>query len=587
MVAGLTQPTSVAWAPDGRMFVVEKEGVLKVVAPGAQTATTVLDIRNEVPLVLGSRAAGAGRGLQLRHQRLRLPVLHVRAAPADAGPGGGDDLKLDRVRLGAQNQVLERTTILGTESQSTCGLGANDVDCLPSEGLTHSVGSVVSAPDGTLWATHGEGDALEYRAYDEASMAGKLFHIDRNGNGLPGHPFCPSDNNLTHNCTKMWGKGLRQPFRFTMRPNGGLVLGDVGWREREEINLISAGGRSYGWPCYEGTQRTPTYEDSPECAVQYQLPHTPPQYEYLHTDTNAVLGGPEYVDDSYPAGYQGSIFYGDYAAGFIKRLTLNGSGQVTGSVDFATGVPLVDLELAPSGDLAYVSFGDGVPGRAACPGSSTRPATAHRSRWPAARPPAARRRCPCSSPARARRTPMATRSPTTGTSATGRSPAPPTSHTYSSDGVYTARLTVDDGRGLTDSDTVTIAVDRSAPVANIDSPANESLYRDGDTIQVQGSATDHEEGDLPASAFQWTGAHHPPRPHAHRHQPGRHQELQLQHPGGPRLRLLLRGPAAGDRHGRPDGVANGDAAARDHQLHGGQLAARRAGELLGAERPRR
>ena len=68
-------------------------------------------------------------------------------------------------------------------------------------------------------------------------MAGKLFHIDRNGRGLPGHPFCPADNDLTHNCTKMWGKGLRQPFRFTMRPNGGLVLGDVGWREREEINL--------------------------------------------------------------------------------------------------------------------------------------------------------------------------------------------------------------------------------------------------------------------------------------------------------------------------------------------------------------
>ena len=119
--------------------------------------------------------------------------------------------KLDRVRLSAQNQVLERTTILGTESQSTCGFGADDVDCLPSEGLTHSVGSVISAPDGTLWASHGEGDALEYRTYDERSMAGKLLHVDRDGRGLPGHPFCPGDADLTHDCTKIHSQGFATP----------------------------------------------------------------------------------------------------------------------------------------------------------------------------------------------------------------------------------------------------------------------------------------------------------------------------------------------------------------------------------------
>ena len=43
------------------------------------------------------------------------------------------------------------------------------------------------------------------------------MHVDRNGNGLPGHPFCPADTNLTHVCTKVYAKGLRNPFRFTLR----------------------------------------------------------------------------------------------------------------------------------------------------------------------------------------------------------------------------------------------------------------------------------------------------------------------------------------------------------------------------------
>ena len=47
-MGGLTRPTTVAWAPDGRMFIVEKDGVLKVVAPGASTATVVADYSTRV-----------------------------------------------------------------------------------------------------------------------------------------------------------------------------------------------------------------------------------------------------------------------------------------------------------------------------------------------------------------------------------------------------------------------------------------------------------------------------------------------------------------------------------------------------------
>ena len=89
IVAGLAQPTSVAWAPDGRMFVVEKEGVLKVVAPGALTATTVLDIRNEVHsywdrgmLGLAVDSSFATNGYVYLYYTFELrPLIPIRRAP--------------------------------------------------------------------------------------------------------------------------------------------------------------------------------------------------------------------------------------------------------------------------------------------------------------------------------------------------------------------------------------------------------------------------------------------------------------------------------------------------------------------------
>ena len=67
------------------------------------------------------------------------------------------------------------------------------------------------------------------------------MHVDRNGHGLPGHPFCPAENDLTKVCTKLYAKGLRNPFRFTLRPAPlGPVVGDVGWETWEEIDLVAA-----------------------------------------------------------------------------------------------------------------------------------------------------------------------------------------------------------------------------------------------------------------------------------------------------------------------------------------------------------
>jgi hypothetical protein len=157
----------------------------------------------------------------------------------------------------------------------------------------------------------------------------------------------------------VFASGFRNPFRFSLRPGGGLAVGDVGWEHREEIDLIAAGGRSYGWPCFEGGIRTPGYQTEPECTTEYARPpgtHTSPTYDYPHAGSNAVVTGPTYAGARYPPQYRGSLFFGDFTGGFIRRLLPNGSGGL-GVKPFAEGWRGVALESAPGGDLVTVSPG--------------------------------------------------------------------------------------------------------------------------------------------------------------------------------------------------------------------------------------
>jgi glucose/arabinose dehydrogenase len=509
IATGLTRPTEAAWAPDGRLFVAEKDGALKVVPAGASTATTVADYSARV-----NSASDRGLlGLAVDGQFAQNPYLYL-LYTYDLNQVGTRDSEspmvsqLLRVRIDSANQISQETVILGTYTSGVCPPARNDLDCIPADGTSHSIGTVRSASDGTLWV--GNGDAAGYggvdltalRTYDETSMAGKLMHIDRNGMGLTGHSFCPADNNLSHVCTKLHAKGFRNPFRFTLRPGGGITLGDVGWNTREEIDLIGEGGKSYGWPCYEGTIQTPGYRDLDQCAAEYAKPpgtHVGPDHDYAHGATASVIGGPTYTAAEYPSGYRDSIFFGDYSGRFVRRLVPNGSGGY-GAQGFATDWDGIAVETAPDGNLAYVTVGN----FGTASGSVRKIVYSAGNASPVARIQAN----PTSGPA-----PLAVTfdgrtssdpdgDPLSynwdfgdGSSSSASNPA----HTYAF-GSYTARLTVSDGRGKSSSATATINAGNAPPVVNAIPP---SSYRGGETFVIIGSASDAEDGQLPPSALDW------------------------------------------------------------------------------------
>ena len=505
LASGLDFPVQATWAPDGRMFIAEKDGVVKVQNPGETGTMAILDIRDQVNNT-GDRGL---LGLAVDGQYPTYPYLYV-AYTYDVGlTADSTDAMVGRVVRydlgpGPTSRLSNPTVLLGSYGSGPCPAPSNTLDCIPSDSSTHSVGTVRSASDGTLFVGTGDGaefnvvDPQAFRSLNTQSLAGKILRVDRSGQGLPGHPFCPSDTDLTHSCAKVWAQGFRNPFRFTLRDDGVLVVGDVGWNTQEELDLVGGGG-SYGWPCWEGPARTPGYRDEPFC--QALGPQTPPDWSFERGGQNgAIIGGPLYEGGDYPDEYDGAMFVGDYAQARIMTVKLAGGPAAV--APFRTDVSFTDLELHPSGDLVYVD-----------PGFTSGGGGVYRVIFdPAGRP---RAQAGADPVFRKPRAPVQFSS--AGSTAPGGgaltyewdfgdgSPVSTDAnplHGYAADGAYVARLTVTSG-GKSDTDTIQVHPGNAAPPSALQMTASPPAYRGGQTLALTGSARD-EGSALPAANLDWT-----------------------------------------------------------------------------------
>ncbi|MCB0587139.1 MAG: PQQ-dependent sugar dehydrogenase [Phaeodactylibacter sp.] len=157
----------------------------------------------------------------------------------------------------------------------------------------HGLGSLVMGEDGTLLISCGDatsnagpdtgGDSLgtmasaaiargilspdqdvgSYRAQYLGNYNGKILRIDpETGDGLPSNPFYDPEAPRSKQ-SRIWAYGLRNPYRFSMRPSSGshfpqdgrpgiLYVGDVGNGSWEELDIVQSGGQNFGWPIMEG-----------------------------------------------------------------------------------------------------------------------------------------------------------------------------------------------------------------------------------------------------------------------------------------------------------------------------------------------
>ncbi|MEX2238034.1 MAG: DNRLRE domain-containing protein [Dehalococcoidia bacterium] len=366
---------------------------------------------------------------------------------------------------------------------------------------------------------------------------------------------------------KIIAYGLRNPFRFNFRGPDELWVGDVGWTRWEEINRIPNIGdatvENFGWPCYEGTNPHPGYDSAnlTICENLYAQPAADngPVFEYSHCVDPAVSPIPSceansswpvsssvsgiafYAGGDYPASYNGDLFFADYARNTIYTMSLNGAqpDPATRQVfhEEVNGSFPVELEIGPEGDLFFVDIGTGEIKRIEYFAANERP-TALIDATPTSGP----------APLDVSFDGTGSTDPDAGDTLTydwdlngdntyGDSNLAEPDFTYNDPGNYTVRLRVTDQDNLSDVDTQLISVSNTPPTANVTqitvngtpiSCSNEpdgslacaASWKVGDQIGYTGTATDEQDGTLPASAFAWTVLwRHCPGGNCHGHPP--------------------------------------------------------------------
>ena len=342
-------------------------------------------------------------------------------------------------------------------------------------------------------------------AQDLTKPRGKILRISPvDGSAAPGNPFSDGPGG---NDDRIWALGLRNPYRaYYDAPTGRLIIGDVGGNDYstaiEEVDIGKAGA-NYGWPNVEAPNGNPAY--------------TAPAYYYPHNGRDAAItGGFVYHGTQFPSSYQGSYFFADYTQNWIRRLTFDANGNVTGVFNFEPADGSVDgpygdivyLTEGPEGALYYVdlgysdisaTFGVSKIRRISFVQSDLPPTAVASADKTAGLPPLTVQFSSAGSvdPEGQPLTYQWTFGD--GTTSTQANPQ----HTYQAAGAYQARLSVSDGVNSTLSTPLSISVGNKPTISLVTTPSDGGTFRAGDVISFNGTATDVEDGVLPASAYTW------------------------------------------------------------------------------------
>ncbi|MEY2522517.1 MAG: hypothetical protein QOJ66_1082 [Ilumatobacteraceae bacterium] len=518
LVVAAPAPTALAFTPDGRLLITTQPGVLRVFADGALVTQPALDLSAKLcsNSERGLLGVVADPGFTTNHF---IYVYYTFKKFGSCPTNASDDPvnRVSRFTLADDNTVDPASEVVL-------------IDNIPSPGGNHNGGDLKFGSDGYLYVSVGDG-GCDYAgdsgcagsndaARDRNVLLGKVLRITADG-GIPStNPFQGSDSARCNIagvtdpgkvCQETFAWGLRNPFRMAFDPNSSATrfyVDDVGQNAWEEIDS-GAAGADYGWNLREGHCANGSTTDcgTPPAGM------TNPIFDYGHGDgCGSITGGAFVPSGVWPAPYDGSYLFSDYVCGKIFRLVPAGGGTYTRE-DFDTGLggsSAVTLLFGPDGALYYTTYAQGGQVRRIslnAPGNNA--------------PTAAIAADPTSGVA-----PLTVTFDGTGSSdpdpgdsltyvwnfgdgsAAVETTTSTTTHTYTVADTYTATLAVRDDHGSTSPPVETrIVVGTTAntpPVATIVSPAADLLFSVGQTLVLNATATDAEDGALPDTALSWT-----------------------------------------------------------------------------------
>jgi len=472
--SGFSEPTAMAFAPDGRLFICEKTGKVRVVsAAGVLQTAAFIDLTSRISQGNERGLLGIAFDPNFASNRF-LYVFYSANSPAPHS-------RVSRLTASASNPNVAEA---GSEVEifNMSNLSSND---------NHNGGAIHFGKDGKLYVASGD-NRDPANATRMTNTHGKIHRINPDGSIPPDNPTSFRSNTgatLTPaaGMGTMWAIGFRNPFTFGVQPGTGRIFAnDVGEGSAEEISDITNGGGNYGWPTCEGFCGT----------LNANL--IEPLYEYGHGEGCAITGGAFYNPPAaqFPASYVGKYFFADLCSNWIRLFdpsnnTATGFGTgFSGPVDFAVG---------PDGALYVLMNGN---------------STVRKIQYVQNQPPQI-----VTQPAA--QTAGVGQTATFSVSATGTPPlsfqwqknganiAGATAATYTTpplartDSGAAYRCVVSNSFGSATSNAAVLTVTGAAPQPVINTPALPAFYIAGQPVAFSGGATDAEDGPLAAAALTW------------------------------------------------------------------------------------
>jgi glucose/arabinose dehydrogenase len=337
VVAGLSMPVGLMNAADGsgRIFIIEQDGLIRILKDGSLLTTPFLDLTQKVDCC-GEKGL---LGLAFHPDYIQNGYFYV-----------------DYVELlnGQLFTVVARYQVSADNPDQADPGSEERILHIEQPFQNHKGGQLQFGPDGYLYIGMGdggsEGDPLG-NGQSLQTLLGKLLRIDIDHS----QPYTiPSDNPFASGggFPEIWAYGLRNPWRFSFdRLNGDLYIGDVGQDAWEEIDWLSGGspgGSNFGWSYYEGSH---PYRGSPPANETFVMPVA----EYSHAVGNAVISGYVYRGQSLPA-WQGVYFYGDYASGRVWGLLHMPDGTWQNAQMFETGLTISSFGVDENGEIYLADY---------------------------------------------------------------------------------------------------------------------------------------------------------------------------------------------------------------------------------------
>lgn len=334
-ITGLAEPTDIDFAPDGRIFICEKAGTIRVVENGVMLPQPIYSVATQVT---------NERGLQ--------------GMALDPDFDNNGYIYVFHTLPFENRNVVKRLTMAG--NGVVPGSEIELFRVMPMWGAWHNGGAMVFDASGKLIIGTGDGTAYTSSQNLQSTM-GKILRINTDGTIPTDNPWY---NTFTGEFRAIAATGIRNPYTMAIsRLTGRIFFNDVGNVDYEEVNEYIP-GKNYGWHHVEGW-----LNGNPAPDTNYM----DPLHVYDHQYGCAIVGATFYepLINQFPAEYFGKYFFLEYCEGKILAMDPDDFNVS----EFGTGLDAQynNIETGPDGKLYLINFAKGNMARISYQGQNSAP----------------------------------------------------------------------------------------------------------------------------------------------------------------------------------------------------------------------